>query len=78
MSDELAQLKAALKWVDEVYPAKSADSGGAICVMTWEQWNELRRLLGLRPHTGIGRSSMPYRVIKTRTKSSGPGAYDGG
>ena len=65
MDDEL---RAALSWIDEVYPAKTPDGGGAIFIMTWEQWNIIRRAMGLREHTGIGRSSMPYKVVKDRRR----------
>lgn len=42
-----ADLRAALKWVEQVHPRKTRD-GGAAVEMTWEEWNALRRALGLR------------------------------
>ncbi len=43
MSDDL---RAALQWVSEVHPGKTRD-GAARIDLTWEQWNNLRRALGL-------------------------------
>ncbi len=43
-ADDLAQ---ALAWAQEVHPAKT-HGGAARIEITWEQWNSLRRALGLR------------------------------
>jgi len=45
---KIERLEAALSWVREVRPWRNAESGGAVVHMTWDQWNELRRALGLR------------------------------
>lgn len=46
---EMEALRAALKWVDEVYPETLRDSGGANVHITWEEFNAMRAALGLLP-----------------------------
>lgn len=48
--DEANAIKRALSWVSEVHPGKNED-GAAVVEMTWEQWNALRKALGLRRHS---------------------------
>ena len=61
------ELRAALKWVDQIYPGKNAESGGAIIHMTWHEWNALRVALDLKEQTIPGRASQTVRLIRTRS-----------
>ena len=56
-------VEAALKWVREVYPSTNRESGGAVVHMTWDEFNGMRALLGLKP--------LKPTPVK-RTKSSRP------
>jgi hypothetical protein len=47
------EMREALSWVGEVYPATSPESGGAIVHMTWEQFNAMRAQVGLKPVKGL-------------------------
>ncbi len=40
-------IREALKWVASVHPGKTRD-GAARIDMTWDEWNSLRRALGLK------------------------------
>jgi len=69
-----ADLRAALEWVDHIYPGKNRDSGGAIVHMTWDEWNSLRKALGLREQPIPTRSSQTVRLINARAALSIPEA----
>lgn len=43
----MTELRKALEWVAQVYPGKNK-GGAAVVEVTWEEWNALRRALGLR------------------------------
>lgn len=73
---DIVRLRTALSWVDEVYPGKNRESDGAIVHMTWEQWNGLRRELGLREQPIPSRASQTVRIVKARTHEQLLGGKD--
>lgn len=54
--DEIKTLHDALKWVPTVVPAKNRH-GAAVVEMTWEEWNKLRRAMGLPEHKEPARAT---------------------
>lgn len=52
-----------LSWVAEIYPGRMKGSGGAILHITWEQWNALRRALGLSEQHERGSMDVEIRGL---------------
>lgn len=67
---------AELSWVNEIHPAKSAD-GNAHFSITWEQWNGLRSLAGLKRHPEPKQPTLPETgwVIEGAWSSPGVPEY---
>lgn len=69
---------AALKWTDEVYPARIS-AGGAGVEITWDEFNAMREVAGFRPVKRIGdeegRSGFNHRLrMRLRDAESRPRA----
>lgn len=66
--ERLERLEAALAWVKEVYPANISPGNGARVEMTWDQFNLMREVVGLKPVGGPStdsndsRASVNYRL----------------
>jgi hypothetical protein len=65
---EADEMREALTWVGEVYPATNPESGGAIVHMTWEQFNAMRAQVGLKPVKGLSIRA----ALKTLPPQAGP------
>jgi hypothetical protein len=52
---EIAQLRAALAWVGQVHPATNREGSNAVIHTTWDEWNALRRALGLLEQRPLSR-----------------------
>jgi hypothetical protein len=48
LQSEADRLRQSIAWVGEVYPDTNHESGGAIVHMTWDQFNAMREMVGLK------------------------------
>jgi hypothetical protein len=69
--EEIAEARAALSWLGEVYPSTNAESDGAIVHITWDQWNRLRKFVGLPPQKALGKKCLTVPVSRVKTEGSG-------
>lgn len=62
---QVEELKASIKWTDEVYPSR-LDAGGAGVEITWDEFNRMRELAGFRQVKRIedeeGRAGFNHRL----------------
>lgn len=57
------RVEKALQWVREVYPGTTRDpSRGAVVEMTWDEFNEMREAIGLKPVQPHARRQRPKQA----------------
>lgn len=72
LAAEYTELKAAMAWVNEVYPGR-AEANGAVIELSWDEFNRMERAIGRRERKRVkdpeGKATMLHRV-RQRAKAA--------